>query len=208
MTALASPRARRPFWGDTRFVLGILLIAASVAGVWLVVGAARQTAPVLAAARTLVPGEVVGAADVRTVDVALGSSAASYLAPESLGAGAVVTRTVAAGELLPADAVGAAAAARVTTIVVDTAADVPAAVAAGWRVEVWHAPPGAEPGTFEAPRILVADATVARVTREDGVIGGARAALELVIPRSDVAQALAAVTGGSTLSVVPVSGAD
>jgi hypothetical protein len=33
-------------------------------------------------------------------------------------------------------------------------------------------------------------------------------ALELVIPRSDVAQALAAVTGGSTLSVVPVSGAD
>ena len=28
---------RRAFWGDARFFLGILLVIASVAGVWLVV---------------------------------------------------------------------------------------------------------------------------------------------------------------------------
>jgi hypothetical protein len=207
MTALGTSRARpRPFWGDARFVIGVLLIAASIAGVWLVVGAARQTAPVLAAARTLVPGEALDASDFRAVDVALGAAGEPYLAPHALPDDAVATRVVAAGELVPAEAVGAADDARVTTVVIDTAAAVPASLAAGARVEVWFAPPLAEAGAFDVPRILVADAVVADVVRDEGVIGRSGAALELVIPRGDVAATLAAVSDGSALSVVPLAG--
>lgn len=206
MTALDPPRARsRPFWGDARFLLGVLLVAVSVAGVWLVVGAARQTAPVLAASRTIVPGEAVGADDFRTVEVALGLTGDAYVAAGSLPAGAVATRTIGEGELVPAEAVGAAADTRVTTVVIDTAVDVPATIDAGTRVEVWFAP-AVERGVFDTPRILVADATVVSVTRDEGVIGDAGAALELVIPRADVAATLAAVSDGSSLSVVPVTG--
>ncbi|MGP3535410.1 SAF domain-containing protein [Microbacterium sp. RD1] len=208
MAAVDSPRARaRPFWGDTRFVLGLVLIAASIAGVWLVVTAARQTAPVLAAARTIVPGEVIGAGDLRPVEVALGASEGAYLAPDTLPEGAVAIRTIQEGELVPSGALGTADDARVTTIVIDTAVDVPAAVAAGSRVELWFAPPAEDQRTFAEPRILVADATVVSVAREEEVIGSAGAGLELVIPRADVAAALAAVADGSALSVVPVSGA-
>ena len=207
MSVTESVRApRRAFWGDARFFLGILLVVASVAGVWLVVAAARQTVPVYAAARTIVPGEVVGADDLRVIDVALGSAGGSYLEPADLDEAAVATRTIAAGELVPVASIGAADAARTTSVVVRSTVDVPASVAAGSVVEVWSAPL-LEQGEYDEPRILVADATVVSVTRDDSMIGGGAAALELVIPRSDVAATLAAMADESALSVVPTTGA-
>ena len=193
---------RRAFWGDARFFLGILLVVASVAGVWLVVAAARHTVPVYAAARTIVPGEVIAPDDLRVVDVALGPLADTYLAADGLGDAAVATRTIASGELVPAASVGDADSARTTSVVVRSTVDVPASVTAGTVVEVWAAPP-LEQGEYDDPRILVAGATVVSVTRDDSMIGGGAAALELVIPRADVAATLAAMADEAALSVVP-----
>ena len=179
MSALDTVRPRpRAFWGDARFFLGVLLVIASVAGVWFVVSASRQTAPAFAANRTIVPGEAISGDDVRLVDVALGQVGDAYLQPQALADGLVATRTIESGELVPAGSV----------------------------VEVWAAPL-IERGAYEAPRILVADATVVSVTRDDSMIGGGSAALEVVIPRADVAATLAAMADQSALSVVPTSGA-
>jgi hypothetical protein len=90
--------------------------------------------------------------------------------------------------------------------VVHSAVDVPASVDAGTVVEVWSAPL-VEHGEYDVPRILVADATVVSVSRDDSMMGGGAAALELVIPRADVAATLAAMADQSALSVVPTSGA-
>lgn len=201
----ARPRPRA-FWADARFFLGLVLIAVSVAGVWFLVTASRQTTPTFVAARTIVAGQVVSADELRVVEVALGQSQGAYLAPDALADGLVATRTIEAGELVPAAAVGSADASRSTTVVVRSATDVPASVTAGTVVELWAAP-AAEQGRFGAPAILVPDATVVSVTRDDSVIGGGAASLELVIARSDVADTLAAIAGESALSVVPVSGA-
>jgi hypothetical protein len=208
MTTASDPvrNPRRAFWGDARFFLGVLLVVASVAGVWLVVSAARQTVPVYAAAHTIVPGEAIGAGDLTVVDVALGSVAGTYLTAEDLGDAAVATRTIEAGELVPAASVGDPEAARTTSVVVRSAVDVPASVAAGTVVEVWSAPL-LEQGDYDEPRILVADATVVSVTRDDSMIGGGAAALELVIPRADVPATLAAMADESALSIVPTTGA-
>ncbi len=207
MTAIDAVRSRpRAFWADARFFLGILLIIVSVAGVWFVVAAARQTVPAFAATRTIVPGEVVADADLRVVDVALGQVGDAYLAPDALPDGVVATRTIEAGELVPASAVDDAAAARTTSVVLRSAVDIPASIEAGSVVEVWAAPL-LEQGEYDAPRILVADATVVSVTRDSSMVGGRAAAVELVIPRSDVAATLAAVAGESAISVVPAAGA-
>ena len=147
----------------------------------------------------------VTATDVRVVEVALGTLDEAYLSPEELELGAVTTRTVAAGELVPHDAVGADEDAASTTIVLHTATDVPASVSAGSVVEVWAAPL-AEDGGYETPRILVPDATVVSVARDDAVVGTADVALEVVIPRADVSVALAAMADQSALSVVPAVG--
>lgn len=206
MTAIDAARPRsRALWSDVRFFVGILLIAASVAGVWFVVAAARETAPVFAAARTIVAGQELSSSDVRVVEVALGQVGDAYLEPDALGDGLVVTRTIEAGELVPASAVGSAAAARTTSVVLRSAVDVPESVVPGSVVEVWSAPLITR-GEYDAPRILVADAVVVSVTRDDSMIGGGAAALELVIARSDVAATLAAIAGDAALSVVPTTG--
>ncbi|MBY0687251.1 SAF domain-containing protein [Microbacterium marinilacus] len=204
VTPLARSR-RRGFWADARFVIGVGLVAASIAGVWFVVGAARQTVAVLAAADTLVPGQPVTAADVSVVEVALGKAGDAYLAPDDLGDGLVVLRAVGAGELLPSAAVGDSDRSTRTAVVVRSSVDVPAGVERGALVELWETP-AAEPGTFETPRVLVADAVVARVTREEGVMVTAGASLELVVDRADVPAVLAAVAAGSALSTVPAAG--
>ncbi len=203
-TVRPKPRA---FWADARFLLGIVLIVASVAGVWLVVASARQTAPVFAAARTIVPGQAVTADDLRVVDVALGPSGEAYVSPASLAPGVIATRTIEEGELVPVAAVDEADAATTTTVVIDTAGEISASIDAGSLVEVWAAAPE-EGGAFAVPAILVPSATVVSVARDDAVVSGREVSLELVIPRADVAATLAAIADGSGLSVVPVAGAE
>lgn len=206
MTVVASSRsAPRAPWADVRLLLGILLVAASIAGVWFVVTAARQTAPVYAAAGTIVQGQAITADDLRVVEVALGQVSGAYLTPAALEGDLVATRTVAAGELVPQSAVGEAAGSRTTSVVVRSAVDVPASVEPGAVVEVWAAPQ-IERGVYDTPRILVADATVVEVTRDDSMMGGAEAALEIVISRADVAEVLAALADGDAISVIPTTG--
>lgn len=207
MSAMSTspPRRSRAFRGDARFFIGILLVIASVIGVWFVVTSARQTVPVLAASRTIVAGESISAKELTVVEVALGAVGAVYLEPEGLTEGMIATRTIADGELVPASAVGEASASLTTTIVVRSAVDVPATVATGAVVELWSAPAD-DDGGFDVPRILIPDAVVVAVTRDESMMGGGSAMLELVIPRADVADALAAVAAGSALSVVPTGG--
>ena len=208
MTTVDPPSPPRPraFWADVRFLIGVLLIIVSIAGVWMVVAAARQTTTVFAATRTIVPGESIGVGDLRAVEVALGSIDGAYIAAGALPDAAVATRAIHAGELVPADALGGADAARTTTVVVRSAADVPGSVVAGSTVEIWSAPLD-EAGERSAPRILVADATVVEVGRDDSVIGRGTVAVEVVIPRADVAAVLAAQSTDAVLSVVPANGA-
>jgi hypothetical protein len=200
----ARPRPRA-FWADARFILGIVLIIGSIAAVWAVVAASRHTVPVLAAHRTIVPGEVIDIDDLQVADVALGLRAEAYLAPDDLRPGTVAVRTIGAGELVARASVGPADSARTTAVVIHTDDEVPAAVSVGAVVEVWAAPQ-TERGRFDAPHVLVADATVLSVSRADSVMGGGGTSLELVIPRTDVAATLAAVADESRLSVVPVAG--
>lgn len=207
---MASPDTVRPrpraFWSDTRFLLGIVLIVASIAGVWGVVAATRHTVPVLAAARTIVLGAPVSADDVQVVDVALGRAADAYLAADGLTPGAVATRTIEPGELVPRSAVGSAEGVRTTTVVLRSDGELPTAVAPGAAVEVWAAAQ-IKRGRFETPRVLVSRAIVTSVARDDSVMGTSGASLELVIDRGDVAATLAALADGSSLSIVPLPGA-
>lgn len=196
-------RPRRALWGDVRFLIGLLLVALSIAGVWLIVSAAGRTEPVLQASRTIVQGEALASGDFRVVEVGLGALADDYLAPQELRPGLVAARTLANGELMPRAVAVAADESRTTTMVVESSTRLPADVAAGTEVELWHAPPLDDGRAHDVPRILVADAVVKAVVTSEGVLSGSSTAVELVIDRADVADVLAAVTGGDLLSLVP-----
>lgn len=198
------PRARRAFWGDIRFLIGIALVILSIAGVWLIVSSARQTTPVLQADRTIAQGEALVSDDFRVVEVSLGTVVDGYLAPQDLEPGMIAARTLSAGELLPATAAADAQSGRTTSIVIESSVGIPESVAVGTPVELWYAPVVAESDEFDAPRILVADVVVASIPETDGILAQRTAMLEIVIDRSDVADVLAAITGGAALSVVPL----
>ena len=197
-------RSRRAVWGDARFLIGIAVVALSIGGVWAVVSSSGTTTPVLQATRTIALGEALVSEDFQVVEVGLGTVTDRYLAPQELHAGQVASRTVFAGELLATSAAESADANRTTTIVVESSTGIPADVAAGSVVELWHSPPVDDGGSQGPPRILVADAIVISVTKAEGMLSADGTTAEVVIDRADVAEVLAAITGGSVLSVVPI----
>ena len=201
---MTQSRTRRAFWGDIRFLIGIALVILSVVGVWLIVSSARQTTPLLQADRTIAQGEALISDDFRIVEVSLGSVVDGYLAPQDLEPGMVASRTLEDGELLPTTAAADAQSSRTTSIVVESSVGIPESVAVGTPVELWFAPRVAETEEFDAPRILVADVVVASIPETEGMLAQRSAMLEIVIDRSDVADVLAAITGGAALSVVPL----
>lgn len=198
------PRARRAFWGDIRFFIGIALVILSILGVWMIVSSARETTPVLQANRTIAPGEALSSDDFRVVEVSLGTVVDGYLAPQDLEAGMVASRTVNSGELLPSVATADGQSSRTTNIVVESSVGIPERIGAGTPVELWYSPALDDAGEFDTPRILAADVVVASVPEADGMLAQRSAAIEVVIDRADVADVLAAITGGAALSVVPM----
>ena len=202
MASLSRPR--RAFWGDIRFLVGIALVALSIAGVWLIITASDDATPLLRATRTITTGEVLTSGDFQVVEVGMGALADDYLAPEDLDSGQIAGRTLPKGEIVPASAVTDADDLRTTTIVIDTGGGIPEGVQAGTVVEVWQAPLLDDGRSYDAPRILVADVTVHDVLEPEGMLADSENRLEIVVDRADVADVLAAVTGGAALSVVPV----
>ncbi|MDQ0725884.1 SAF domain-containing protein [Microbacterium sp. W4I20] len=196
---------RRAFWGDIRFLIGILLVALSITGVWLIVSASDDATPVLQANRTIMQGEALRSSDFQVVEIGLGALTDQYLAPQDLRAGQVASRTVREGEIVPTSVATDADDSRSTTIVVESTTGIPQEVAAGTVVEVWHAPPLDDGRARDTPRILVADVIVRSVLEPEGMLADAGTQVELVVDRADVADVLAAITGGSSLSVVPVA---
>lgn len=197
-------RSRHAFWGDIRFLIGLALVALSIGGVWAVLSSSGTTTPVLQAGRTVVAGEPLVSGDFRTVEVNLGTLSGEYLAPEDLRPGLTAARTLADGELVPRSAAEPADARRSTIVVIESSTGIPSDVTTGSVVELWHAPAAMDGAPAQPPRILVAEAIVATVTTTEGMLAGDGTAVEVVIDRVDVAEVLAAITGGSVLSVVPI----
>lgn len=205
-----APRGRRRPATDARLLIGVLLVAASVAGVVGIVTAADRRLTVYAAGSTLIPGDRLDAGELRERSVALDDADSMYLTPADLPAdGLVVTAVVREGELLPRAAVATAAGDRSTTLVLELGSPVSASVAPGALVDVWSAAlatsdDAAAAGQFEAPSVLTADAIVVRVLDDDQLVSaGGGAAVEVRIPRARVARLLQAIANGDALAVVP-----
>lgn len=204
----AAPRERVPrsFWFDPRFGIGLALVVVSVGGVVWLVSAADRTVEVWAARSALSPGDLVTGDDLVLRSVRLGSAGDLYVGTDLLGdSGLLVTRAVAAGELVPASAVGAPDGVRLASVVVTVRGDLPRSVESGSVVDLWSAPQTDERG-FGPPAVLVGSATVVRVLEADGlIVGSAVVAVEMLVPRSRIAAVLEAVANSDAMSLVPAS---
>lgn len=197
---------RRRFALDVRLVIGLLLVAASVAAVTLLVGAADTRVTVYAAGEALAPGDRIDADDLVERSVALDGAEELYLRVGSVPVeGFVVAQPVAAGQLVPVSAAGSVDGQRATSLVLQLAGPVSTVVETGSLVDVWGVTllEGGETGT---PVVLASQATVVRVLEDETLIagaGGAASTVEVLVPRTRVARLLQAIARGDALAVVP-----
>ncbi|ADG75210.1 conserved hypothetical protein [Cellulomonas flavigena DSM 20109] len=214
LPAPTAARLRRPGWRDPRLLVGIALIASSVVlGSWAVT-TAQRTVPVYVARDVLVPGAALSSAALVVADVRLADRVDGYLrADEPLPDGAVLLRTVGAGELVPVAAVGDATDLDVRAVPVALSGPAPSGLQAGSRVDLWFTPEpptegATEPGGDAVPRELAAGLTVAELSSPDGAFasGGARTA-HVLVPVDDLPTVLGALAGRGTVDLVPVPGA-
>lgn len=197
---------RKRFFFDPRLAIGLVLIAASVAGVLGIVSSADASVSVLAARDALAPGDRIDADDLIATSVRITGADDLYLLPSDVpDEGLVVTKAVAEGELVPASAVGSRAGTRFASVVVITNGQLPGSVVSGSTVDLWAARKG-ELSAFGAPSVIVSGATVVRVIESGGLVtSGEATTLEILVPRTRIARVLEAVANVDALSVVPVS---
>ncbi|WP_345043638.1 hypothetical protein [Georgenia daeguensis] len=206
-------RLRRPTWRDPRLGMGVLLVAAAVAlGTWAVRDAAA-TVQVYAAGEALTPGDPVDPDVLSVREVRLGEDEGRlyHLVADGIPDGAVVTRTVGAGELVPRSAVGDAAAVDLRPVVVPLGLAVPTDLAAGAVVDLWLAPPapigggvGQPAAAAPEPALLAAELVVAEVVEDDSMLSGTTGtSVELLVPRLDLPDVLAALSTDGQLVAVP-----
>jgi hypothetical protein len=202
-------RVRRPGWRDPRVGVGVVLVAGSVAlGTW-VVGSATRGDAYYAAADTLTPGDPLDATRVRVVDARLGEAGSAYLrADAALPDGAVLTRVVGSGELVPAAALAGAADVGLRPVGVPITGPLPSSVVAGASVDLWLTePPAAVVGGESTPARATPVATglvVADVVADRALLGAASTtSVEVLVPVVDLPDVLAALASEGDVTLVP-----
>jgi len=205
----ASPvavRWRRPGWRDPRLLVGLVLVAASVAlGAWAV-GSAGRTVPVLAASDALVVGRPLAQQTLVVRQVRLAEADGLYLnADAELPEDLVVTRAVGPGELVPVAAVSTARDLGLREVAVDAPGPLASTVVQGASVDLWYVPEPSTAAPLPAPRRLAGGLAVAQVSVPTGALSvGAGATVHLMVPVEDLAGVLAAIAADGTIEVVSV----
>ena len=189
---------------DPRLLIGLVLVAGSVAGVVAIVSTADETVQVYSARTPLSPGDRVDTADLNTSSVRLTGVGSLYLLPGDIpDGGFVVTRSVNEGELVPASAVGRVSGLRLTSLVLDVNGALAASIEPGSTVDVWSSRE-VENGQFGPPAVIVSGATVVRLVQSDSImVGGKSVAVEVLVPKARVARVLEAVSNSDAMSIVP-----
>lgn len=202
-------RFRRPAWREPRLLIGLGLVAASIAATTAAVAYGDSTDAYVVAARELQVGETIGEDDLRRVDLRLEATGESYVSgAQELGEGAVVVDRVAAGQLIPREAVGRAEDIDRRPLGIPLSTPMPAGTGSGDLVDVWVSQRERSGGQWSAPRQILAGAELAAIDESSGALGSQTEATAQVLVESDeVAPVVEALSRESRITLVPHIGA-
>ena len=211
----ASPRATRlptPSWLDVRLVLGVVLVLLAVVAGARIFAAAGHYTDVYVARHPLVPGEHLAPDDLAVGQVRFRGEGQGYVAAGNEPVGYVVTRYVAAGELVPVTALSgrpeAAAASRLVAVPVEPG-HLPSDLGHGDLVDLYVTPKSGSGAKLPIPIAVVSSVPVD--SYDDGsrsLSGAATASVVLAVPRDQVVDVVRAIESGTVdLVRVPATAA-
>ncbi|WP_247826592.1 SAF domain-containing protein [Arthrobacter antioxidans] len=198
-----APRLRKPSWKDPRLLIGLLLVLASTAGVIALLDSQNATTQMYSAREDLAVGSRLTEEDLVAVPVRLGDSSAAYLpVADGIPDGAVATRLVTRGELVPAAAVGTTDGLGRKPVGLTVEDPLPNGAAAGDRVDVWVSL-RTDTNSYEEPRLLLEAAEVAELTVGESALGASSSTLVQVLVDDDaMPELLGALSNDARIAVV------
>jgi hypothetical protein len=182
-------------------ILGVLLIAISVAGVLLVIEANNRTEEFLVAAKPASSGSVITESRFRVVKMNLGESARLYLKPGDLEPGNYLLNTMEVGQLVALGSVASAIIDARQPVVITSTMPLPRGVGVGDFVDIWVSE-AQEAGSFAAPMTLVLDAEIVDVAEASGVMADQQPQVQVLVPIESVSPILDAVASKDALSMI------
>ncbi len=204
MTTIHGPiagRLKRPGWTDPRLLVGVLLIAISVAATATVVSRADRTEAYLVARGTLTPGTVLSESNVVIAHVRIGDG---YVLEEEAPWGSVITRVVGQGELIPDSALAERGAFDSRPVAVSSALPLAVGIEPGAIVDVWMTREGL--GGQES--VLIASGLIVdQVDRGSGAFSGSSdEVVYVLVPAEDVGDFLATLADDGEVAIVGLGG--
>ncbi len=207
----SATRLARPSWRDSRLLVGLVLVLLATALGAKAIASADDRLPVYAASVALVPGDRLGPDNLTRADVKLGDGMGRYLsAATALAPDTFVLREIREGELLPASAVGSRADVAVQPVTVRIDSTAATGLVRGSVVDVWVSDRDQTSSTerYLDPHLALRGVAVSWIPTDQTRfgVGAATSAIQILVPRAEVALVIAAQDRQSRVTVVPVPG--
>lgn len=187
---------------DPRFIAGIALIIVSILLTTWIIQRSRGGEEVYQLLSPVAQGQPIEISKVSVVSAHTGSNA--YLPVGEIPDGAIATRSLSAGELLPKDAVSTAAEQDRRQVVINVATKIPSSVGVGSQVEVWSIDASTPLQTEDTePTLIAASAIILNISEPDTTMIERAQAVEISVTETDLTKVLAATGTTGALVIVP-----
>lgn len=188
----------------TMLIGSLLLIAVSVAGVFVLVEQNKVTESFLVTKVDLATGSPVTSEDLVQVEVALSVAADNYLRANQLPVDAYLLRPLSEGELIPVTAITNTEAQGSSNIVITPAIELSSQIRPGQLVSLW-ASPRIDYSNFGEPVLLANEVEVVQINEPESGFAGALAAVEIRVPSEVLEFIIRAVANNDALAVTGTS---
>ena len=187
-----------------RLLVSAAVVAGSVVGAWFVIESSKITEVYLVTRSDLASGTALTEQNLETTDLALFSLGSGYLQEGQLPTGAYLTRTIAAGEVVPLSAVTTQQLDDYSNIVLTPSVEISSSITPGSKVSVW-ASPALDYQSFGEPAIAALDVEVVQVREPETSFTSAAKSVELRVPITSIQSILRAIANRDAIALTASS---
>ena len=177
-----------------------LLVVGSMVGAWVLIEQSKTTEVFLVTKQSLASGTTLTAADLDQIPLSMFEISGSYLQPDALVEGLVLTRPLAAGEVVPVSALTTAEQTNWSNVVLTPALELSSQIEVGTKVSIWSSP-HLDFQTFGEPDLLATDIEVVKIIEPQGNFADTSKSVELRVPKNSLQYLIGAITNNDALAL-------
>ena len=182
------------------FLASSLLVVGSIVGAWVLIEQSKTTEVFLVTKQNLASGTSLTASDLDQIPLSMFEISGSYLQPDALVDGLVLTRPLAAGEVVPVSALTTAELTNWSNVVLTPALELSSQIEVGTKVSIWSSP-HLDFQTFGEPDLLATDIEVVKIIEPQGNFADNSKSVELRVPKNSLQYLIGAITNNDALAL-------